>query len=84
MARLSIWRSGPDACMTKGTRVRSGPTLAPCAKETAPMTSTLNATGAARAVDARKSYGTGEAAVHALAGVTVTFPERQFTASRNS
>jgi putative ABC transport system ATP-binding protein len=44
------------------------------------MTSTLNATGAARAVDARKSYGTGEAAVHSLAGVSVTFPERRFTA----
>jgi putative ABC transport system ATP-binding protein len=44
------------------------------------MTSTLNKTGAARAVDARKSYGTGDAAVHALAGVSVTFPERRFTA----
>ena len=35
---------------------------------------------AARAVDARKTYGEGEAAVHALAGVTVSFPEREFTA----
>ncbi|MBZ5740459.1 ABC transporter ATP-binding protein [Nocardioides mangrovi] len=35
---------------------------------------------AARAVDARKTYGAGEAAVHALAGVTVSFPEREFTA----
>ena len=36
--------------------------------------------GAARAVDAMKTYGTGEAAVHALAGVTVTFPSQRFTA----
>jgi putative ABC transport system ATP-binding protein len=35
---------------------------------------------AARAVDARKTYGDGDAAVHALAGVTVDFPEREFTA----
>jgi putative ABC transport system ATP-binding protein len=38
------------------------------------------ADGAARAVDAVKTYGEGEAAVHALAGVTVTFPENRFTA----
>ena len=37
-------------------------------------------TAAARAVDARKTYGSGTAAVHALAGVTVDFPERVFTA----
>jgi len=37
-------------------------------------------TAAARAVDARKTYGSGEAAVHALAGVTVDFPDREFTA----
>jgi putative ABC transport system ATP-binding protein len=37
-------------------------------------------TGAARAVDARKTYGEGDAAVHALAGVTVTFPAQRFTA----
>jgi putative ABC transport system ATP-binding protein len=35
---------------------------------------------AASAVDARKTYGTGDAAVHALAGVTVEFPAREFTA----
>ena len=35
---------------------------------------------AARAVNARKSYGGGDAAVHALAGVTVEFPEARFTA----
>jgi len=35
---------------------------------------------AARAVEARKTYGTGEAAVHALDGVTVDFPEHEFTA----
>jgi len=37
-------------------------------------------TGAARAADATKTYGVGEAAVHALAGVSVTFPANQFTA----
>jgi putative ABC transport system ATP-binding protein len=37
-------------------------------------------TAAARAVDARKTYGTGEAAVHALAGVTIGFPSQCFTA----
>ena len=31
-------------------------------------------------VDAVKTYGTGDAAVHALAGVTVTFPTQRFTA----
>lgn len=36
--------------------------------------------GAARAVDATKTYGSGDAAVHALAGVTVTFPRERFTA----
>ena len=35
---------------------------------------------AAKAVDAVKTYGEGEAAVHALAGVTIGFAERQFTA----
>jgi len=35
---------------------------------------------AARAVDATKVYGEGEAAVHALAGVTVSFPTGRFTA----
>ncbi len=35
---------------------------------------------AARSVDARKTYGEGDAAVHALAGVTVEFPARRFTA----
>jgi putative ABC transport system ATP-binding protein len=45
------------------------------------MTTTMTLdTGAARAVDAVKTYGTGEAAVHALAGVTVSFPAHQFTA----
>jgi putative ABC transport system ATP-binding protein len=44
------------------------------------MTATSVDTGAARAVDARKTYGKGDAAVHALAGVTVTFPTQRFTA----
>jgi putative ABC transport system ATP-binding protein len=38
------------------------------------------APGAARAVQATKTYGIGETAVHALAGVTVSFPEQRFTA----
>ena len=36
--------------------------------------------GAARAVEARKIYGSGDTAVHALAGVTVTFAQGAFTA----
>ena len=44
------------------------------------MTTTTLDVGAARAVDATKTYGVGDAAVHALDGVTVTFPERRFTA----
>lgn len=35
---------------------------------------------AAGAVDARKTYGKGDAAVHALTGVTVDFPAGRFTA----
>jgi len=35
---------------------------------------------AAHAVDLRKTYGTGQAAVHALAGVSVTFERGRFTA----
>jgi putative ABC transport system ATP-binding protein len=35
---------------------------------------------AASAVDLRKTYGAGESAVHALAGVTVAFPRGEFTA----
>ena len=39
------------------------------------MTETSTATRvAARTVDAVKTYGEGDAAVHALAGVTVDFP----------
>lgn len=45
------------------------------------MTETASATQvAARAVDAVKTYGEGDAAVHALAGVTVDFPAEEFTA----
>ncbi len=45
------------------------------------MTDTATATkAAARAVDAVKTYGEGDAAVHALAGVTVEFPTNRFTA----
>ena len=35
---------------------------------------------AARALDAVKTYGKGDAAVHALAGVSVDFPSNRFTA----
>jgi putative ABC transport system ATP-binding protein len=35
---------------------------------------------AAQAVELRKTYGTGQAAVHALAGVSVTFERGRFTA----
>ena len=45
------------------------------------MTETAVASSvAARAIDAVKTYGEGDAAVHALAGVTVDFPAHQFTA----
>jgi putative ABC transport system ATP-binding protein len=43
------------------------------------MTATEIDVGAARAVDATKTYGEGDAAVHALNGVTVTFPVSRFT-----
>ena len=42
--------------------------------------STVVDVGAARAVDAVKSYGTGEAEIKALNGVTVSFPSHRFTA----
>jgi putative ABC transport system ATP-binding protein len=38
------------------------------------------ATPAAHAVGLRKTYGTGQAAVHALAGISVTFDRGRFTA----
>ena len=47
------------------------------------MTTTTRAvptTAAARAVDVRKSYGVGDAAVHALAGVSVDLTAGEFTA----
>jgi putative ABC transport system ATP-binding protein len=44
------------------------------------MVAVATDTGAARAVEAKKTYGVGEAVVHALAGVTVSFPVGQFTA----
>jgi putative ABC transport system ATP-binding protein len=37
-------------------------------------------TPAAQAIDLRKTYGAGQAAVHALAGVSVTFERGRFTA----
>ncbi len=44
------------------------------------MTTVTAETSAARAVDAVKTYGEGEAAINALAGVSVEFPARKFTA----
>jgi putative ABC transport system ATP-binding protein len=41
---------------------------------------TVAPTPAARAIDLRKTYGTGQATVHALAGVDVTFDRGRFTA----
>jgi putative ABC transport system ATP-binding protein len=43
-------------------------------------TEDARATPAAQAVDLRKTYGAGQAAVHALAGVNVTFERGRFTA----
>jgi putative ABC transport system ATP-binding protein len=43
-------------------------------------TTELPTTAAARAVDAVKTYGQGDAAINALAGVTVAFPAHEFTA----
>jgi putative ABC transport system ATP-binding protein len=43
-------------------------------------TTSATTTAAASAVDATKTYGKGDAAVHALAGVTVQFPAGRFTA----
>jgi putative ABC transport system ATP-binding protein len=46
-----------------------------------PPTPTMTQTmPAARAIDAVKTYGSGDTAVHALAGVTVDFPAHRFTA----
>jgi putative ABC transport system ATP-binding protein len=47
---------------------------------TAMTASATSAASAARAVEAAKTYGTGPAAVHALAGVSVEFPAHRFTA----
>jgi putative ABC transport system ATP-binding protein len=44
------------------------------------VTEDAQAVPAARAVDLRKTYGVGQAAVHALAGVNVTFERGRFTA----
>ena len=41
------------------------------------MTTTDIDLSAARAVDAVKTYGSGDAAINALAGVTVSFPTQQ-------
>jgi putative ABC transport system ATP-binding protein len=46
---------------------------------TSTATPSTNGT-AARAVDAVKTYGKGDAAIHALAGVSIDFPSQRFTA----
>jgi len=46
----------------------------------ADLTEDTQAAPAAHAVGLRKTYGTGQAAVHALAGITVTFERGRFTA----
>jgi len=50
------------------------------ALKTEQVASSTQTTPAARAVDLRKTYGTGEAVVHALAGIDVTFERGRFTA----
>jgi putative ABC transport system ATP-binding protein len=45
-----------------------------------PLTGDTRAAPAAHSVDLCKTYGAGQAAVHALAGITVTFERGQFTA----
>jgi putative ABC transport system ATP-binding protein len=44
------------------------------------LTGNARISAAAHSVDLRKTYGTGEAAVHALAGVSVTLERSRFTA----
>jgi putative ABC transport system ATP-binding protein len=46
----------------------------------ADRTKSTRAVPAAHSVELRKTYGTGQAAVKALAGVTITFPHGRFTA----
>jgi putative ABC transport system ATP-binding protein len=47
---------------------------------TTPSTTVSSAPPAARAINAVKTYGSGDTTVQALAGVTVDFPAHQFTA----
>jgi len=44
------------------------------------LTNGTQTTPAAHSIDLRKTYGTGQAAVHALAGIDVTFERGRFTA----
>ena len=44
------------------------------------LTDGVQASPAAQSVDLRKTYGAGQAAVHALAGISVTFERGRFTA----
>src|SRR3954451_6637579 len=50
------------------------------ALKTEQVASSTQTAPAARAVGLRKTYGTGEAVVHALAGIDVTFERGRFTA----
>ena len=44
------------------------------------LTEDAQAAPAAHSVDLRKTYGAGQTAVHALAGISVTFERGRFTA----
>lgn len=45
-----------------------------------PAPAPMTASAAAGAIDARKTYGVGDAAVHALDGITISFEPAKFTA----
>ena len=53
---------------------------APVSTPIAPTAASSMASAAATAIDAVKTYGRGDASVHALAGVTVAFERGRFTA----
>ena len=86
--------SGPAGCdhrrIAEAEPVRLlGPTHPPCSRLTkrgmvtltdAAPTGQRPASPAAHAVELRKTYGTGQATVHALAGISVTFERGRFTA----
>src|SRR5215472_19227775 len=69
--RASVWNKSPDP----GTGGRSGVVTAACDPPGG-----AGAVPAAQGIDLVKTFGTGPAEVHALAGVTVTFEKGRFTA----